>query len=120
VVSRFAAIAIVGACVGVRYAWPPYSASAEDEEFADATQAPVAPARNPDVVAVVNNEKIMRSELAAECLRHYGTEVLESLVNKELIAAHCEEQGVTSEAAEIDAEVARLAARFQVPVERGS
>lgn len=114
----FAAVAIVGTCVGVRYAWPPYTASAEDEEFAQAAQAPVAPSRDPNVVAVVNGEKIMRSELAAECLRHYGHEVLESLVNKELIAAHCEAQGVAVEEAEIDAEVARLAARFQVPVDQ--
>lgn len=113
----FAAVAIVGACVGVRYAWPPYSANAEDEELA-APAAPAAPARSPDVVALVNGEKVMRSELAAECLRHYGTEVLESLVNKELISAHCEEHGVSITEEEIDAEVARLAARFQVPVDQ--
>jgi parvulin-like peptidyl-prolyl isomerase len=112
----FAAVAIVGTCAGVRYAWPPYSASAEDEEFAQ----PVTPAaaKNPDVVAVVNNEKVMRAELAAECLRHYGTDVLESLVNKELISAYCEQQGVVIAEEEIDAEVARLAARFQVPVDQ--
>jgi parvulin-like peptidyl-prolyl isomerase len=112
----FAAVAIVGTCAGVRFAWPPYSASAEDEEFAQ----PVTPAaaKNPDVVAVVNNEKVMRAELAAECLRHYGTDVLESLVNKELISAYCEQQGVVIAEEEIDAEVARLAARFQVPVDQ--
>lgn len=114
----FAAAAIIGTCVGVRYAWPPYSASAEDEEFAQPAQAAVAPSRDPNVVAIVNGEKLMRSELAAECLRHYGHEVLESLVNKELIAAHCEARGVAVEEAEIDAEVARLAARFQVPVDQ--
>ncbi len=113
----FAAVAIVGACVAVRYAWPPYSASAGDEEFVEAATPAVTP-RSANVVAIVNGEKIMRAELAAECLRHYGTDVLESLVNKELIAAHCEQQGVTIEEQEIDAEITRLATRFQVPVEQ--
>ncbi|MEX2186185.1 MAG: peptidylprolyl isomerase [Pirellulales bacterium] len=114
----FAAVAIVGTCVAVRYAWPPYSASADDENYAETAGTPAVAPRSPDEVAVVNGEKIMRAELAAECLRHYGAEVLETLVNKELIAAHCVEQGVTIEEQEIDAEIARLAQRFQVPVDQ--
>lgn len=113
----FAAVAIVGTCVAIRYAWPPYSATADDE-YAATQPVPAVTPRSPDVVAVVNGEKIMRSELAAECLRHYGTEVLESLVNKELIAAHCQQQGVTIDEQEIDEEIARLASRFQVPVDQ--
>src|SRR5262245_40661632 len=51
---------------------------------------PVAP-KKPQVAAVVNNEPISREDLARECLLHYGNEVLETMVNKLLIMAACQE-----------------------------
>lgn len=83
-----------------------------------------APARSappqteqPQVVAVVNREPITRDELRKECLRHYGEEVLESVVNKYLIMEECQRRGITISADEVDAEITRMATRFGMPVE---
>ena len=43
--------------------------------------------RRPAVVATVNTQRITREDLARECRRSYGKEVLESMVNKHLIVA---------------------------------
>ena len=37
------------------------------------------------IMAVVNGEQITRTELGRECIRRYGEEVLESMVNRQLI-----------------------------------
>jgi parvulin-like peptidyl-prolyl isomerase len=71
-----------------------------------------------DVVAVVNGEKILRKELAAECVNHYGNDVLESLVNKRLIEEHCKRQRITVSDEELNAEINTLAQRFGVPVDK--
>ncbi|RMG03951.1 MAG: peptidylprolyl isomerase [Planctomycetota bacterium] len=83
---------------------------------ANAPAAPAAPAR-PEVVAVVNNEQITRDELRKECLLRYGEQVLESVVNKYLILGECQRRGITITVDEVDAEVERMATRFNLPVE---
>jgi parvulin-like peptidyl-prolyl isomerase len=117
----FGALAVVGACVGIRYAWSPESASAqavEDDETPIPAARPAASAKDPNLMAVVNGEKIQRAELTLDCVRHYGNEVLESLVNRQLISAHCKKNGVTISDDEINAEIERLAQRFGVPVDK--
>jgi parvulin-like peptidyl-prolyl isomerase len=69
-------------------------------------------------VATVNNQRITHDELARQCRKSYGTEVLESMVNKQLIVAECERQGVSVSQAEVDAEIARMAKRFGIPVDQ--
>ena len=71
-----------------------------------------------DVVATVNGEKITREDLARECLRHYGKDVLESLVNLYLIRQECERLGLSVTRQEVDEEIERLAKRFGLPVEQ--
>ena len=70
------------------------------------------------IVAVVNNQPITREQLARECLVHYGTTVLERIVNKWLIAQACMEANVAVTELEINAEVERVASRFGLPVDR--
>jgi len=70
------------------------------------------------VVATVNGEDITRQQLAKECLLHYGSEVLESMVNKHLIEAECRRRGVTVTQEEVRAEIERLARRFGLPVDQ--
>jgi hypothetical protein len=53
-------------------------------------------------VATVNNQRITHDELARQCRKSYGTEVLESMVNKQLIVAECERQGVSVSQAEVE------------------
>jgi parvulin-like peptidyl-prolyl isomerase len=77
-----------------------------------------APSAQLNIVARVNGQMISREDLAQECLRHYGTQVLESMVNRQLIAEECKRRGVTLGKAEIDAEITRMATRFGMSVEQ--
>lgn len=118
-----ASAAVIVVCLGVRYFWPTDTAQAAPGQTAPRSEkiaaTPANEARqNPDVVAVVNGEKVTRTELAGDCLRHYGEEVLESLVNKELILDHCQASGIAVANKDIDAEIERMAKRFGVPVEQ--
>ena len=72
----------------------------------------------PAVVATVNTQRITREDLARQCRRNYGQEVLESIVNKHLIVKECQRQGVNVTRAEVDAEIERMAKRFSIPVDQ--
>lgn len=119
-----ATVTVIAVSLAARYFWPAESASAQRvraaaaEETGTAVAGDQAPATDPNVVALVNGEPITRAELAADCVRHYGKEVLESLVNRELILDHCKAKGVQITRAEIDAEIERMAKRFNVSVEQ--
>jgi parvulin-like peptidyl-prolyl isomerase len=67
-----------------------------------------------DVMAIVNGQDISRVTLTDACVRRFGEEVLESLVNKRLIMNHCAARNITVTNEEIAAEVDRMAARFQL------
>ncbi len=71
-----------------------------------------------DVVAVVNSEAITRQQLAQECLRRYGEDMLESMVNKQLILSACREKGIEVTAEDIDQEIRDTAAKVKVPVDQ--
>lgn len=78
----------------------------------------IRPKPIPKIVAMVNGEEISREDLARECLWQYGKDVLESLINKQLIVLECARKKITVTDEEIDAEIQRLAGRFNVPVDR--
>jgi parvulin-like peptidyl-prolyl isomerase len=67
-----------------------------------------------DVMALVNGKDVSRQALADACIQRYGENVLESLVNKRLITNHCANHNITVTQAEIDAEIDRMAKRFQL------
>lgn len=64
------------------------------------------------VVAIVNGEKIERPELARECLRHFGEDVLESMINKRLIGTECQRRNIAVTNEEVKQEMDRMAERF--------
>ncbi len=70
------------------------------------------------MVAEVNGQRITRDELAQNCLRHFGEEVMESLRNRYLIAVACQKQNIRISRADVDAEIERMASRFSLPVDQ--
>jgi parvulin-like peptidyl-prolyl isomerase len=119
-------LAILAACLLFRWYAPAGSASAKPpngkvkqatgvERAAAPPQgsAATAPQKNP-VAAIVNNEPITREELADECLLHYGSEVLESIVNRRLIESGCQKRNIVITAQQVDAEIDHMAGKFQV------
>lgn len=85
-----------------------------------ARSQPGSPAAEPklDVVAKVNGEAITRLDLARECLRHYGEEVLENYVNKRLIAMECKARGIQISREDVAAEIERMAKHFNLSVQQ--
>ncbi len=90
------------------------SATAPPTPAAGAQTAATAPKKNP-VAALVNNEPITREELGRECLTHYGKEVLDTIVNRQVIAASCQQRGITITDKQVQDEIDRLAKRMQIP-----
>jgi parvulin-like peptidyl-prolyl isomerase len=127
-------LAVLGVCVAIRYFWGGESASADQPRQATAQRAPrraaaahpaatqaastSSSASSPGLVALVNGQRITRDELATECLRHYGEQVLESLVNKYLIAYECKRRNIVVSKEDVDAEIRRMAERFSLPVDQ--
>jgi parvulin-like peptidyl-prolyl isomerase len=74
-----------------------------------------AGAKNLNIVARVNHETITRKQLGDECVLHFGEEVLDSVINKHLIAQYCQNHGVTITRQEVEDEITRVAQRFGIP-----
>jgi parvulin-like peptidyl-prolyl isomerase len=133
---------VVAFCVAVRYYWQTQPASAQVAQSAPAgttdpparataagrpspsvarPSSPVADASDssvPAIVATVDTQRITREELAFQCRRNYGTDVLESMVNKHLIVEECRRRGIEVTRAEVEAEIERMAKRFGIPVDQ--
>ncbi len=94
-------------------------ASAQAQQAAaPAAAAQPRPAPVNDLVAVVNGERISRQELAQECIRRYGKEVLEGTINRQLIQQACDQHKIKISEQEVTAEVNRLAERFKLDPQR--
>ncbi len=85
-----------------------------------ATTSSVAPLNTKDlkVMAVVNGEQITRQQLGQECMRRFGKEVLESMVNRQLIAEACAQRNIQITEQDVDAEIDRIAAKFGLSRDR--
>ena len=120
-------VAAVGLCLGARYLAGPDAARAKDRAPSSRTPvrgsdaAPAAPAagkrrsNSGRVVAVVNGEEILREQLGRVCLARFGNEVLQTLVNKHLIATTCRQQNIVIADADVEREIERMASRFRLP-----
>ena len=70
------------------------------------------PVNPTDAVAMVNGESISRQNLADECVARKGKEVLETLIARRLIEQAIREKKLAVTAAEIDAEIDKVANGF--------
>lgn len=91
---------------------PPTGAVATDKAAAGVTPEKM------QVMAVVNNRQITRRQLAQASMERFGKSVLESLINKYLIAQHMKRQNISITRGEIDDEIERMAKRFHLGTEQ--
>jgi len=70
----------------------------------------------PAVVAEINGNPISRDELAQDCLQLHGQAILERLINKFLILNECSRVGITITEEDVNDEIAKTAAKFNLPV----
>ena len=122
--------AMVTISLVIRYYWGAESASADSPAGprsaararttkAKTTKAsPSGDSSKPQVVAVVNRERISRDELGRECLRHYGETILESLINKYLISEECKRRNIVITRNDVNVEIERMAKRFSLPTDQ--
>ena len=114
------AFVVLMACLVIRNAWGPETARAKGPLFGGAARAKRAPAdppgapaqRKEQIVATVNGRPISRQDLASACLVRFGEEVLESLVNKHLIAYHLHRRKLVVTDGEVADEINRMAKNF--------
>ncbi|MBX7166773.1 MAG: peptidyl-prolyl cis-trans isomerase [Pirellulales bacterium] len=99
---------------------PAKRAAAAPATSAAPSNAPnqAAPQPEQNLVAVVNGEEISRNDLGRECLWHFGEQVLESVVNKQLIEQECQRQKVSVTPVEVKQEIERVAKSFNLPVDQ--
>ncbi|MDA1055608.1 MAG: peptidylprolyl isomerase [Planctomycetota bacterium] len=74
--------------------------------------------QNPKVMAVVNGQQITREDLANECIRRYGKDVLESIVNKQLIWQACQKHNIAITDQDVETEIEQMASKFGLPKDR--
>ena len=69
-------------------------------------------------LAIVNGSSISRQEVANECMRRFGNEVLESLINKMLVFEECQRLGITITEQDVNDELSKNAAKLGWTAER--
>jgi parvulin-like peptidyl-prolyl isomerase len=124
------ALLLLAACLGgawVPQAWAvnpfkkstpaatPSAAAADTTAKGGGGKPVVIEPKKSDLIAVINGEKITREELAKECVKRYGTEVLDNMVHKQMIADYCRNHDATVTSEEVEEEIERMATKFKIP-----
>src|SRR5262249_33086000 len=71
--------------------------------------------KTPSTVAMVDGQPITRDQLASECLKYHGRDVLSNLTNKALIVQHCQQRGIQITPQDVDQEIQNTARKVGVP-----
>ena len=71
---------------------------------------PALSRQHPGVAAQINGSNVTVRELAERCIERYGEQVLEGTINRRLIEQACRKQNVAVSDADLDEEIARVAA----------
>jgi foldase protein PrsA len=107
-----AIVVIVGA-VAFQFLRPREGAAGENPPD-QAGRASMSGAMNRQPLARVNGELISYDTVAAECMQRYGTEVLESFINRTIIHQACAKQGIEIREDEVRQEIIRIAKKFDI------
>ena len=84
-----------------------------------AQNAPPQQAKKPlEVLAVVNGQQITRQQIAKECMRRFGEDVLESIVNKMLVLDQCQRSGIQITEQDVNEDIVQKAKKFGMSGER--
>ena len=89
---------------------PAFSHAQQQNEASDAPRV--------KTLAVVNGSTITRQEVSNECVRRFGTEVLESLVNKMLVYDECQRLGIKITEQDVNDELTKNAEKLGWTAER--
>ena len=80
--------------------------------------APAQQQQQINVLAVVNGQEITRQQMANQCLRRFGSDVLQSIVNKQLVLNECQRRGINLTEKDVNDELVFRAKNFGMSGER--
>jgi foldase protein PrsA len=108
------AAALLASGVFIQVFRAPEGAAAEDE-----TAGKVTLSSHPksESLGRVNGESISYDAVARECMARYGHEVLDNFINRMIIHQACREKGIEVTVGEVDAEVRKIADKFELDVD---
>ena len=109
------AILTISACVVVRLLDGLQNAGAQRGEAQPTKTSSALPE---SVVAVIDGKPIHRKNLANECLKRFGEEVLESLISKTILLNECKQRQVTVTREEVEQEIESMGTKFGLPKAR--
>ena len=69
-------------------------------------------------LAVVNGQQITRNQIANECMRRFGKDVLEAMVKKMLVLGHCQKNGINITEKDVNDDIVAKAKKFGMSGER--
>jgi parvulin-like peptidyl-prolyl isomerase len=70
------------------------------------------------IVAVVNADPITADQLSHEAVLRYGVDMLDNMINRHLILQACTQAGIEVTNADVSAEIQRIAAKFNLPLDQ--
>lgn len=81
----------------------------QSAEITNVMNDPELSKQMPGVAAVVNGHKVLKNQVAEECITRYGKMMLEVEINRTLLVQELERSGMSVEQEEVTAEIARAA-----------
>jgi foldase protein PrsA len=104
---------LVGA-VAFQFLRPKVGAAQETTPTSEAGRTNMRSNATRPALARVNGELIGYDSVADECMQRYGQEVLESFINRTVIDQACRKQGISITRAEVNAEIVKIAKKFDI------
>ncbi len=112
------ALIFLVAAVAFQFLKPKEGTAGENGTPAEASgRASVRGGTTRTALARVNNELIGYDNVANECMERYGAEVLESFINRTIIHQACRRAGIEVTQADVNAEVVKIAKKFDLTPE---
>lgn len=81
-------------------------------------QQPAQSQKQIETLAVVNSQAISRNQVANECMRRFGKDVLESMVNKLLVLRQCQASGIMITEKDVNDDIIAKAKKFGMSGDR--
>lgn len=81
----------------------------ESAQIVNVMNNPELSKQMPGVAATVNGQKVLKNQVAEECITRYGKMMLEVEINRTLLVQELERNGMSVEPEEVTAEIARAA-----------
>jgi foldase protein PrsA len=107
------AVVVIVAAVAFQFLRPREGAAGENGPD-QAGRASMGASSNHQPLARVNGELVSYDTVAAECMQRYGSEILESFINRTIIHQACARQGIEIREDQVRAEIVKIAKKFEI------